>query len=188
MTHVVIINGINGAGKDTFVECVKAYCENNECANVENISSVQPIKDMFYQLGWDGEKTEDVRNTMAVMKDMWSKNKVNANNPTSFLFNNIYEYNKMHYDEDNIIFCHIREIIEIVKLKNILYGFDSIGIDCNTLLVTRDSAQSSNSRSSDNKDNVHEYSYGIVIENNGTIEQLAECAKSFVDNLLEKEI
>lgn len=186
MTHVVIINGINGAGKDTFVECVKVYCKNNECANVENISSVQPIKDMFTSLGWNGEKTEDVRNAMAVMKQIWMKNKVN--NPILFLFNNIYEYNKMHYDEDNIIFCHIREMFEIVKLKNILCGFDGVGIDCSTLLVTRDYAHSSCDRSSDNKDNVHGYSYDTVIANNGTVTQLAEKAKSFVDNLLEKEI
>lgn len=181
-TKVVIINGVAQSGKDTFVKFATDYCNLNEYANVLNISSVDPIKDMLTSFGWNGDKTTDVRDIIAGIKKIW----ISAQNgPTMFMINNIMNYHMIHSDEDNIIFCHIREVEEIEKLEKAISGMESIGISVSSILLKRD-IETDDRRPQDKADIISKYAYNIEINNKGALEQLEKIACEFIDMILSE--
>ena len=186
-TKVVIINGAPGAGKDSFAKLAQAYCNNYECANVLNLSSVDPIKDVLEGFGWDGNKDDIARNIISDIKKIW----INAQNgPTTFMLYNILEWHKQHAEEDNIIFCHIREPEEIWKLKNILSGMDEIGIEVMTMFIMRagntvDECNTDNIRDSDNPKLISQFPYDRIIYNDGDLPQLDEKVYEFINELFD---
>lgn len=181
-TRVIIINGAPTSGKDTFVDMAAQYCDMDESANVFNISSVDPIKDMLAGFGWDGQKSDNMRGMIAGIKQMWIDTQ---NGPTTFLFTNIFNYHVMHVDEDNLIFCHIREPEEIGKLVKVLDGMNVMNIDVKTMLISRMGVGSESDRESDDINNICAYNYDIIINNDGTLDQLQEMMENFVDKILE---
>ena len=188
-TKVVIINGKPQSGKDTFCKYAQGYCDDDESANTLIISSVDPLKDMLTQLGWDGTKTDKIRDMLMDMKQLWVQNQ---DGPTMFLFNNILEFHKACTGEDNIVFVHIREPEEIKKLVNALTGFESMGIDVISLLIIRGSGedtpnQPAETRRSDDEALINNYEYDVTINNDEDLIKLQELAAEFVDKLLEDE-
>ncbi len=188
-TKVVIINGKPQSGKDTFCKYAQGYCDDDESANTLIISSVDPLKDMLTQLGWDGTKTDKIRDMLMDMKQLWVQNQ---DGPTMFLFNNILEFHKACTGEDNIVFVHIREPEEIKKLVNALTGFESMGIDVISLLVIRKGGedtpnQPAETRRSDDEALINSYEYDVTINNDEDLIKLQELAAEFVDKLLEDE-
>ena len=188
-TKVVIINGKPQSGKDTFCKYAQGYCDDDESANTLIISSVDPLKEMLAQLGWDGTKTDKIRDMLMDMKQLWVQNQ---DGPTMFLFNNILEFHKACTGEDNIVFVHIREPEEIKKLVNALTGFESMGIDVISLLVIREGGedtpnQPAETRRSDDEALINSYEYDVTINNNEYLIKLQELAAEFVDKLLEDE-
>jgi hypothetical protein len=188
-TKVVIINGKPQSGKDTFCKYAQGYCDDDESANTLIISSIDPLKEMLTQLGWDGTKTDKIRDMLMDMKQLWVQNQ---DGPTMFLFNNILEFHKACTGEDNIVFVHIREPEEIKKLVNALTGFESMGIDVISLLIIRKGGedtqnQPAETRRSDDEALINSYNYDITINNDGDLIRLQELAAEFVDKLLEDE-
>lgn len=188
-TKVVIINGKPQSGKDTFCKYAQGYCDDDESANTLIISSVDPLKEMLTQLGWDGTKTDKIRDMLMDMKQLWVQNQ---DGPTMFLFNNILEFHKACTGEDNIVFVHIREPEEIKKLVNALTGFESMGIDVISLLVIRKGGedtpnQPAETRRSDDEALINNYEYDVTINNDEDLIKLQELAAEFVDKLLEDE-
>ena len=188
-TKVVIINGKPQSGKDTFCKYAQGYCDDDESANTLIISSVDPLKEMLTQLGWDGTKTDKIRDMLMDMKQLWVQNQ---DGPTMFLFNNILEFHKACTGEDNIVFVHIREPEEIKKLVNALTGFASMGIDVISLLVIRKGGedtpnQPAETRRSDDEAFINSYEYDVTINNDEDLIKLQELAAEFVDKLLEDE-
>lgn len=188
-TKVVIINGKPQSGKDTFCKYAQGYCDDDESANTLIISSVDPLKEMLTQLGWDGTKTDKIRDMLMDMKRLWVQNQ---DGPTMFLFNNILEFHKACTGEDNIVFVHIREPEEIKKLVNALTGFESMGIDVISLLVIREGGedtpnQPAETRRSDDEALINSYEYDVTINNDEDLIKLQELAAEFVDKLLEDE-
>lgn len=187
-TKVVIINGKPQSGKDTFCKYAQGYCDDDESANTLIISSVDPLKEMLTQLGWDGTKTDKIRDMLMDMKQLWVQNQ---DGPTMFLFNNILEFHKTCTGEDNIVFVHIREPEEIKKLVNALTGFESMGIDVISLLVIREGEDTPNqpaeTRRSDDEALINSYEYDVTINNDEDLIKLQELAAEFVDKLLEDE-
>lgn len=188
-TKVVIINGKPQSGKDTFCKYAQGYCDDDESANTLIISSVDPLKEMLTQLGWDGTKTDKIRDMLMDMKQLWVQNQ---DGPTMFLFNNILEFHKACTGEDNIVFVHIREPEEIKKLVNTLTGFESMGIDVISLLVIRKGGedtpnQPAETRRSDDEALINSYEYDVTINNDEDLIKLQELAAEFVDKLLEDE-
>lgn len=188
-TKVVIINGKPQSGKDTFCKYAQGYCDDDESANTLIISSVDPLKEMLTQLGWDGTKTDKIRDMLMDMKQLWVQNQ---DGPTMFLFNNILEFHKACTGEDNIVFVHIREPEEIKKLVNALTGFESMGIDVISLLVIRKGGedtpnQPAETRRSDDEALINSYEYDVTINNDEDLIKLQELAAEFIDKLLEDE-
>ena len=183
-TKVVIINGTPMAGKDTFVDLATKYCDMDESANILNLSSVDLIKEMLYGFGWDGDKTNNIRDIISKIKQIW----INAQNgPTMFLINNIMNFHQMHQMEDNIVFCHIREPEEINKLCKALVGFDAVGIDVMTLFIIRntDNIDITSMIDADNPDIISNYHYDMIINNDGDLVQFDEKVIKFINELLE---
>lgn len=179
-TKVVIINGVQESGKDSFINFVQSYCNMDECANVLNLSSVDPIKDVLESFGWNGEKTEEVRDIIASIKKIW----INAQNgPTMFMMNNILEWHKQGLGEDNIVFCHVREPEEIDKLKRAISGMESMGIEIMTMLVVRGDTMVTRHRGADDYSTIIQHSYNKIIYNDGDIFELDEKAREFVNEL-----
>ena len=159
---IIIINGTGGAGKDTFV----SFC--SEIEKVLNISTVDKVKEAAAILvGWNGEKDEVSRKLLVDLKQL----SIAYNDaPTKYICS---MSEKFKGSDDNIMFIHIREAEEIEKAKKLL--------NAKTLLITNPRVQLITSNDSDGK--VNEYKYDYYIENDGTLEDLKEKAKNFVEGL-----
>lgn len=174
---IVVINGAPGAGKDLFCELTTEAIGENFC---KTISSIDPIKEIAKRCGWDGQKDFKSRKFLSDLKDLLT-------NYNDFPFEDIvhktlclkYGFEIFDIKENKyIIFVHIREPKEIEKFVSKTGAL--------TLLIRREVAE--NGPISNHADAyVLEYPYyDFVIENNGTIEELKEKAKKFVEMLKGK--
>lgn len=169
---VVCINGMPRSGKDTFCDLCKEIIP-----SVENISSVDFVKDVAKFCGWNGEKTPHNRKFLSDLKDLlieWN------NVPYKDITNKIYNFRNNHieqYGNDNnlIVFVHIREPKEIDKLVHALKA--------KTLLIKRLEVES-NVQSNHSDMEVLNYDYDYVITNNGTKEELKNKAAVFLREIL----
>lgn len=152
--HVIIINGSGGVGKDTVVKYVTemVYTIKQDWL-VYNYSSVDKVKEIAKEIGWDGTKTERNRKFLSDLKILTTEY-------NDMPFNAMKEkYSEFANDENAaLLFLHIREPIEIEKAKK---EFNAI-----TLLVKRDSLPQITSNIADGS--VFDYTYDIVIDNNCT--------------------
>lgn len=174
--QIFIINGSGGIGKDAFIEMVKLHTSNKNI-KVGNYSSVSKVKEIAKIIGWNGEKTEKDRKFLSDLKLLTIEyNDMPLNDMKRFAddFMNIIDK-----DDMRILFLHIREPEEIAKAVNKFKEYDA-----KTILVKRDSVKHITSNMAD--ENVYNYSYDIVIDNSGTIEDLKEKAKYFLSDFLFK--
>ena len=160
--QVIIINGTGGSGKDTFVELCSKY------KKVMNISSVEKVKEAAKILvGWNGEKDEVSRKLLVDLKKL----SIEYNDyPLKYIKE---QYQIFMRSEFEYLFIHIREIEEIDKTKKLF--------NAKTLLVKNPRVQIITSNNSDR--NVLNYNYDFIIENDGSIENLENKAKKFLQLL-----
>ena len=110
---VIVINGSGGVGKDSICSIVGKHY------STMNISSVDPIKKIAFENGWDGRKNEKSRKFVD-FNDL----------PCKYLLD---KYQEFLESNNEILFVHIREPEEISKFKK------SIQEACITLLIRRNS-------------------------------------------------
>ena len=159
--EIVIINGSGGVGKDTFVE----FCQ--EFARVKNVSSVDKVKEAAKILvGWNGDKDDKSRKLLVDLKQL----SIDYNDyPMTYIKQKAEEF--LENEDQDMMFIHIREISEIEKVKNML--------DAKTLLITSSRVAKITTNNSDA--NVDKYEYDYYISNDGTLEELRDKAKNFVE-------
>lgn len=158
--QIFIINGSGGVGKDTFVELV------SQLIPVVNFSSVDKVKEIAIQIGWDGKsKTEKDRKFLSDLKLL-------TGSYCDMPFQSMKEIvNKFNEDKrDNVLFLHIREPEEIKRAVEEFHA--------KTILVKRENIKQITSNMADA--NVYNYDYDYIISNNGTIEDLKEIVNIFV--------
>ena len=166
MKQIFIINGLAGAGKDTFVEFVMKYC------NAINYSSIDTLKEIsmnFFDYKEDRKSDKD--------RKFLSDFKALVDDYCDFSFKEALEVVNHFLNEDEkdeILFIHVREPQKIDRMKKMFKA--------KTILVTtnRDIHKVTNN---DSDANVENYKYDIVIENNGTKEELEKYTKGFVKAL-----
>ena len=107
MRKIIIINGMGGSGKDSFVKA----CQNID-PTIQNISSVNYVKQVAHELGWDGVKDTKGRRFLSDLKMALS-----AYNDAPFIMT-IKDIED--YDKDAMVFVHIRESDDIDKYKTIM--------------------------------------------------------------------
>lgn len=157
---VVILNGSNGVGKDTFADMCSKY------ADTKHISSVDYVKEMALKIGWDGVKDEDGRKflhnlklTLDAYRDtIWSDLMAKA------------EAERLSGTE--VLFVDIREPSEIRKAYK---KFSDAEHTVCSALVTRDGVVADNEADKF----VNDFDYDFYIDNNGTLEELDRIAHHF---------
>lgn len=174
--QIFIINGSGGVGKDTFIEILDdIICEEvawSRTPLIINFSSVDKIKEIARVIGWNGGKTEKDRKFLSDLKLL-------CTDYNNMPFNSMSEkVNEFLHSNASFIFLHIREPDEIEKAKR--------AFDAKTILVKRDSVKHITSNMAD--ENVFNYDYDIVINNNGDLKDLANKAKYFLDDCLHDTI
>ena len=191
--QVFIINGSGGVGKDTFVRQVinnsytpvvddisykvLGYIKHSE---IENYSSVSKVKEIAKVIGWDGSKTERDRKLLSDLKLLTTEyNDMPLNDMKDFaerfLNGDRTTSTKNELIFRRMLFLHIREPEEIEKAVK---AFEKYNVK--TILVKRDSVKHITSNMAD--ENVYNYNYDIIIENNSTLEDLDKKAKQFMND------
>lgn len=158
---IFIINGSGGVGKDTFVELV------SELVSTLNFSSVDKVKEIAKEIGWDGEsKTEKDRKFLSDLKLLTGNY---CDMPYQSMKQKVEEFNKNNIHQ--CLFLHIREPEEIQRAVN--------EFNAKTILITRNLVEQITSNMADA--NVYNYKkYDYIINNDGSIEDLKKVAEHFV--------
>lgn len=167
---IILINGVAEAGKDKFV----SYCQDYSKSPINNTSFIDTTKAMAKEsFGWDGGKTDKDRKLLSDLEDI----RIEYNNAP---FDDIVD--KVRWlricSKDCIIFIHVRKPKEIDKLKK--YFNDKYYDKCIALLID------SNKDAPDNKADrgVYDYEYDMIIDNNGSLDDLKESAKLFIEDII----
>lgn len=172
--QIFIINGSGGVGKDTFVELVKSQASKKRI-EVGNYSSVTKVKKIAEIIGWNGAKSEKDRKFLSDLKLLTTEyNNMPLNDMKKFIDNFM---NLIKFDKARIAFLHIREPEEIARAISEFGEYNARAI-----LVKRDSVKHITSNMAD--ENVYNYNYDIIINNDGTEEDLREKAKGFLGDFL----
>lgn len=171
--QVFIINGSGGVGKDTFVNLISNNFLDVECTTVINFSSVDKVKEIAKKIGWDGKsKTEKDRKLLSDLKLLCTKYN---DLPFNSMDEKVYNFNK---SDSSMLFLHIREPEEIERAKK--------SFNAKTILIKRDSIKHITSNIAD--ENVFNYNYDIIINNNGTITELENKAIKFIEDFKNDNI
>lgn len=173
--QIFIINGSGGVGKDTFVELVSAELNNmlKKFHTVTNFSSVDKVKEIAREIGWDGKKSEKDRKFLSDLKILTSEY---CDMPFESMKSKVTEF--MKDEESKFLFLHIREPEEIVRAVK--------EFGAKTVLVIRNSVRHIVSNIAD--ENVFNYNnYDFIIDNSGTKEELNSKVKDFVQEVIDSE-
>lgn len=173
--QIFIINGSGGVGKDLFVDMVKSsvtkLSPNGEIYRVWNYSSIDKVKSIAAQIGWNGGKTEKDRKFLSDLKVLTTEY-------NDMPFADLKRMVNIFKEQKDVVFLflHIREPKEIERAK--------IEFDAYTILVTRDSVPQITSNIADG--GVFGYEYDMQVTNNGTKEDLKELAELFAKDWLNR--
>ena len=136
-TTLIVINGKAGSGKDTFTSmCMEELQKRNvPCCCIHRSDQ---YKMYLESLGWDGEKTPEVRDvlkSLCQLGEIWGSNR-------DYLVNRIYTERVInHANSDNlVVFYHDRDLDSIQELKSdrkVKHVTDEI----DTVLVVRPDAE-----------------------------------------------
>jgi len=168
---IYIVNGAPGSGKDTF--CSKVIDITTPNYGII-LSTVDLVKEIAKDLGWNGEKTPKDRKFLSDLKDILTEWDDIPIKDTERRINDFLYHIRYHgLDEKEVaIFIMCREPKEIDKMCKRL--------GAKSLIVRRTDAE--NSKKSNHADEeVLEYQYDIEIDNNGTLLDLTYKALEFVE-------
>lgn len=178
--RVVIINGIGGSGKDTFVEyCKDILDEGSWFARCLNVSTVDYVKEIAGYCGWNGEKDPASRKFLSDLKKAMTEWRDLPVMDVKGHLNRFSQMSKWNGIEQTVAFVHCREPEEIARLVGEL--------NATTLLIRRESAESIQ-QINDSDNNVLNYSYDYVVQNEGTLDDLKESARVFLRDYLKLDI
>lgn len=167
---IVCINGAPMAGKDLFCE----YCKQEIKGYVSVFSTVDCVKKIAKELGWNGQKTPEDRKFLSDLKDALTDWKdIPYNDVMKKIDEWRYTFGQFNLGTDNAVaFVHVREPKEIekfVKRENAI-----------TLLLRREEAECLPTSNHADKD-IMNYKYDFELWNNGSKEKLRRQARLFLE-------
>lgn len=165
--QIIIINGQGGVGKDTICDIVKKHYK------IKVVSSIDMIKAIAIYGGWDKQKDLKGRKLLSDLKLAFSEYN---DLPFKQMAHEIKIFK--NFRDEQFLFIHVREPEEIKKLV-------SEYPEIKTLLITRGESQLNFGNMAD--DNVENYDYDFVFENNGELENLENDFMSFFKNKIITE-
>ena len=161
---IFIVNGAPGSGKTTFEEYVKKFAH----CPVILLSTISYVKKVASMVGWEGYKTDQDRRFLSDLKHALGRWRDLPVEEVKREIRAAYAY----FEEEPLIFVDCREPDEIRRLCGELNAM--------SLIIRRDSAESvPTSNLSDAS--VLLYQYDIQINNNGTLEELEDIAREFLE-------
>ena len=167
---IYIVNGAPGCGKTTF----ETLCEQLvRYSAVDIYSTVDFVKDVAQFCGWKGDKTPENRKFLSDLKKLLTEwNNIPYKKTVQFVESSIRMFHEHDYrDNEYVIFVDCREPEEITKLK--------IALGAKALLIRRESSEQINASNSSDK-NVLDYEYDIVVNNNGSLDDLKTATLKFL--------
>lgn len=159
---VIVINGVGGSGKDTFVE----LCQEMH-PKVMNFSSVSFVKTVARYCGWEGTKSDKDRKLLSDLKDVLSE-------WDDLPFKSVDKF--ISCCKNKIIFIHSREFKDVERIHR---EFNAIRV-----LIQNDRVPTIETNHADRE--VTECFYDYIIYNNGTIENLKNSAEIFLKDIEKK--
>lgn len=166
-----IINGRPRSGKDTFVN----FCLEELGAFGKLISTVDFVKKIATECGWDGTKDLKNRKFLSDLKDLLT-NWGDIPYKKTLQEIDMFKFDLDYWDvsDKGVVFIMCREPKEIERFEREL--------NAKSVLIRRASVEfEQQSNHADSEVLNHKYDY--IIENNGTIDELKEKAKEFLKNL-----
>lgn len=171
----VIVNGCGGVGKDTLVD---AYVRGGSL-KAEKYSSINDVKKLAKMCGWNGDKEDRDRKFLSDLKCLLSEyNDLPFKScMRSFRFSRMRTF--------HVWFCMVREPDEIDKLKWHIRSVEECPVV--TLLVRRNGFED---RKYGNMadDNVEDYFYDYIFDNNGTIDTSQYLFKKLIDRIYKEKV
>lgn len=185
MVKVVVINGMPMSGKTTFEELCQEICdpfakesgfEEGSILCVDICSTIDFVKIVAKQCGWDGTKDLKNRKFLSDLKDLLTEwNDV----PFKKIQSCVNMRAKSFAAVDWIVFVDCREPAEIQKLKERL--------NATTVLIRRPSVE--NNETSNHADtNVFDYDYDLEITNEFGLDELQMIAEAFIEYMKREEV
>ena len=170
-----IINGRPRSGKDTFVN----FCLEELGAFGKLISTVDFVKKIATECGWDGTKTPQNRKFLSDLKDLltnWGDVPYTKTLQEIDMFK--FDLDCWNVSDKGVVFIMCREPKEIERFEREL--------NAKSLLIRRASVEfEQQSNHADSEVLNHKYHY--IIDNNGTLEELKIKAKEFC-NYIKNEL
>lgn len=164
MKKIFVQNSVGGSGKDTWASLLNKYIPTYK------YSIVGLPKEAAKVLGWDGGKTEKDRKFLSDVMDLSTEyNDAPFKDVLSIVTdfkNNLIEYDVL--------------IIDMRDPKDIARAVETFGAE--TILIRNPNVRKIESNHADQ--NVENYNYDYIIENDGTLEQLDGAAEFFVCDVI----
>lgn len=155
---LIIINGASKVGKDTLIESI------DSSFSLRNISSIDKVKKAAGLLWNCDYKSDEYRRFLADLKKLC----INYNDlPLKYCIEEVNSFLKSYYS--TLMFLHIREETEIIKLLNTLPK----DLKVKTLLVTNHKIEASFISDVDKPENFNPEFYDIVFDNDYSTKDIA---------------
>lgn len=160
--NLIIINGYPRSGKDTFID----YCSNELLVSNSFVkhSTIDTIKEVAKSLGWNGEKTPEMRMFLSELKDLYTK----------YMDGPLNEIKEKTYEFEYVFTC-MREPTEIEKT---VAWCKENEVNCCTVLVRGSNEEIDHQSHSDAM--VLKYDYDTIMLNYGSLNDLEEMAQHFM--------
>lgn len=167
-----VCNGHPQVGKTFFMD----YCKKYIGLTCMTFSTIDPIKQLLKEVGWDGEKTPKARKALSDIKKIlteFNNYPFTISLKIAKTFASSLENLGIGYTENEAtIFIDCREPSEIEKFKQ---------AGARTILITRPNMDLNHQEYSNESDiHVNDYDYDITINNNGSKTDFEKKIRSFV--------
>lgn len=158
---VIVINGKGGSGKDTLINAITERYDDN----IVNISAIQPIKRAAELIGYDVKCKDD--KSRKFLSDLKALSIEYNDYPTKYLLDNVCTFNSTN--NKKLLFVHIREPEEIEKfIREVNNEYPNL---CVVSLLVRRNVVTCKEFGNSSDDNVEDYCYDYVFDNNNSIEE-----------------
>lgn len=170
---IIITNGQGNSGKDTTQKYITKYLNTNYPEKeIIKLSIIDPIKDVAETLGWTGGKSLIDRKFLSDLKEL-------TDQYNDFSMNYLVNLITQLHNDNAIIFIDMRSPSDISRFKKIF-----IELPVYTLLIK---GKTPLYYGNEADDNVFQYEYDYIINNDSTLQGLNIAAIEFIEKLLKED-
>lgn len=177
MIQIIAVNGTAGCGKTTFED----FCLEELGVYGDRTSTIDFVKDLAHQCGWNGEKTPESRKFLSDFKDFLSDCYL-GDVPMQKVkeYCDSIEFQLEQFDMQNhivYVFVDVREPKNLQKMKD---EFGAI-----TLLIHRTGANDVQQINHADLE-VNNFYYDYILRNDSTLSEWKEKAHLFINGLRQR--